>query len=279
MVAGLCLLPGLAWGDATYLGTYRWAEDWDGFGGFSALELDADGRAFIAASDRALLVQGLLERGADGVVTEVMITDRAPLLDRDGQPMSQARGDSEGLALAPDGRLFVSFEGVARVRVQAGLHGVPDLLPRPDAFAAMIPNAALEAIAVGPDGAIYTLPERSGRPDRPFPVWRFRDGVWDQPFSIPREDAYLPTGADIGPDGRFYLLERDFTGIGFRTRVRSFDPDGGDAREILETGTGTHGNLEGISVWADAQGLRLTLISDDNFNFFQATEFVDYRLD
>jgi hypothetical protein len=42
--------------------------------------------------------------------------------------------------------------------------------------------------------------------------------------------------------------------------------------------TGTHDNLEGLDVWADAEGLRATMISDDNFRFFQRTEIVDYRL-
>ncbi len=81
---------------------------------------------------------------------------------------------------------------------------------------------------------------------------------------------FLIVGADIGPDGRLYMLERDFAGIGFRSRIRRFDLDGGNEETMLETGLRTHDNLEGISVWQDAQGLRLTLISDDNFRVFPA---------
>jgi hypothetical protein len=33
-----------------------------------------------------------------------------------------------------------------------------------------------------------------------------------------------------------------------------------------------------VAIWADDQGLRATMISDDNFRFFQQTEIVDYRL-
>jgi hypothetical protein len=264
--------------EATLIGSYRWQEPWPEFGGFSAIVLAPDGLGFIALSDRALLVQGRLVRGPDGAVTGVTVDAREPLRDRDGGLLTGERADSEGLALAQGGRLYISFEGIARIRWQDGLTGRPELLPRPDAFRDLIPNGGLEALAIAPDGTLFTLPERSGRPDRPFAVWRFRDGIWDQPFAIPRRGAFLPTGADIGPDGRLYLLERDFTGIGFRTRVRSFDLTGGDERTILETRTGTHDNLEGITIWADATGLRITLISDDNFNLLQSTQIVDYRL-
>ena len=46
----------------------------------------------------------------------------------------------------------------------------------------------------------------------------------------------------------------------------------------METRLRAHDNLEGISVWQDEQGLRMTLISDDNFRAFQRTEIVEYRL-
>ena len=79
--------------------------------------------------------------------------------------------------------------------------------------------------------------------------------------------------------GRLYLLERDFAGIGFRSRVRRFAPDGTGEEVLLETGIGVHDNLEGISVWRDdLSRIRLTMVSDDNFRFFQRTEFVEYAL-
>lgn len=271
-----CVSPALA--DAEYLGRYVWTGDWDGFGGWSGIEVDADGAGFIAVSDRAALVRGQLLRDESGRISGVEVTDRAAITDVRGNAMHTARGDSEGIALAPDGTLYISFEGVTRVRVQAGLHGDPSLLPSHPDFAAMQANAALEAIAIGPDGALYALAERSGRAERPFPVYRFREGIWDVPFTIPRRGAFLVSGADIGPDGRLFLLERDFAGIGFRSRVRSFDLTGGDERVELQSSVGQFDNLEGLAVWQDGQGIRLTMISDDNQNWFQQTEIVEYRL-
>ncbi|MCC7320583.1 MAG: esterase-like activity of phytase family protein [Rubellimicrobium sp.] len=279
LAAGLALVAALVQaGDAVLLGSFTWTAGRGDIAGLSGLEIGDDGVSALFLSDRALLVQGLILRDAAGLVTGIEVTDRAAITDRNGRPMSRSQGDSEGLALGPDGTIYISFEGDARVRRQDGLHGTPSLLPRHPDFAQMQPNAALESLAIGRDGAIYTLPERSGRADRPFPVYRFRDGAWDIAFTIPRRGAFLAVGADIGPDGRLYLLERDFAGIGFRSRVRSFDLNGGDEREHLQTTVGVHDNLEGIAVWSDGQGIRLTLVADDNQNWFQRTEIVEYRI-
>lgn len=263
---------------ATFIGAYTWRESADYFGGFSGIELDGTGQQMWLVSDRATLARGEIARDAAGRITGARILDHAPVHDVEGNPMAPDLSDSEGLALGPDGTLYISFEGQARVRRQDGLHGTPELLPRHPDFLTMQSNSSLEALAIGPDGALYTMPERSGRLDRPFPVYRFANGAWDQPFDLPRRGAFLIAGADIGPDGRLYILERDFTGWGFRSRLRSFALDGSDERQHLETRTGTHDNLEGIDVWQDAQGIRITLISDDNFKFFQRTELVEYLL-
>jgi hypothetical protein len=122
------------------------------------------------------------------------------------------------------------------------------------------------------------MPERSGLAMRSFPVYRLLNGIWDQPFEITRSGPYPLSGADIGPEGRLYVLERDFIGVGFRNRVRRFALDGTGEEVVLETRVLTYDNLEGISVWQDVQGLRMTLISDDNFRSFQRTEIVEYRL-
>jgi hypothetical protein len=89
--------------------------------------------------------------------------------------------------------------------------------------------------------------------------------------------------ADFGPDGRFYVLERDFRALGgFSSRLRRFElgTDGLTGEAILlETPFALHDNLEGLSVWRDDQGvLRATMISDDNFIFVQQTQIVEYRL-
>jgi hypothetical protein len=48
---------------------------------------------------------------------------------------------------------------------------------------------------------------------------------------------------------------------------------------IFTSAVGQHDNLEGLSVWRDTKGtIRLTMIADDNFYFFQTTEIVEYGI-
>jgi len=267
---------------AEYLGTYVWSGDGDMFGGFSGLELAADGNDFVAITDKGYITQGHLRR-EDSRISGVEASPLTELGDTDGGALDRYEGDSEGLALRDDGRIYVSFEAIHRVWTYSDPTSEAAWLPRDPAFEKMQNNSSLEALAIGPDGALYTMPERSGKLSLPFPVYRYRDGDWTNPFTIPRDGEFLPVGADFGPDGRFYLLERHLNGIfGFQSRVRSFLIEGdsiSDEQVVLQTSTGTHDNLEGIAVWQDPAGdIRLTMISDDNFRIFQRTEFVEYRL-
>ncbi|MFT3690527.1 esterase-like activity of phytase family protein [Paenirhodobacter sp.] len=256
------------------------------FGGFSGLKFLDDGRHFVTQSDRGTVWRGEIARDAtDRIIGVTRTSGPVVLRARDGRPLQRREADAEGLALAPDGGIYISFEGdrLARVAWYPTDDAPARVLPRPMAFNAMQLNSSLETLAVDARGTVYTLPERSGGTTVPFPVWRWRDGKWDQPFAIPRDHSWLAVDADFGPDGRFYLLERDFWGLlGFRTRVRVFDfgEDSVSGGEVLvETSAGTHDNLEGLAVWRDRQGaIRLTMISDDNQRFFQRTEFVEYRL-
>lgn len=268
----------MAFAEASYVGSYRWWQSGKTFGGMSAIDIRENGSSFIALSDRGRAFTGQITR-RDGVITGITADAGAALLGYTFAPLPLGQNDSEGLAISPDGTVYVSFEGSHAVRVFDRLGSASALIPRPPAFRQLQKNSSLEALAIGPDGALYTIPERSGRTDRPFPVYRYRNGQWDIPFEIPRRGTFLIVGADVGPDGMLYVLERDFTGFGFRSRVRRFDLAGNGEAVLLETATGTHDNLEGISVWHDGTGLRMTMISDDNFRFFQQTQLVEYRMD
>lgn len=266
-----------------FVGEFVWSGQGRFFGGFSAIEVSADGSHFLAVSDHGAWVRGVFRRDATGQIAGVDAGEVTPLLGKTGQPLRKGRTDSEGLALAPDGTMFVSFEGPARMLRFATVGARAQNLPSPPEFATFEMNASLEALAIGPDGSLYTMPERSGRIDWPFPVFRFRDGVWTQTTSIPRSGNFLPVSADFGPDGKFYLLERQFRGLaGFASRIRRFTLKGDqltNEQVLLQTEVGAHDNLEGMAIWRDKTGvLRATMIADDNFNFLFRTEIVEYRL-
>ncbi|WP_234990342.1 esterase-like activity of phytase family protein [Aquimixticola soesokkakensis] len=270
----------LASAEAHFLGERVFSSADAALGGLSGIEVSEDGATFTVISDRGAMGTGRFSRASDGRILDITFDRFAPLKGRDGGALGQYQTDAEGLAQARDGTLFVSFEGEHRIWAYPRFGAAAQALPAHPDFAGLQNNSALEALAIDAAGALYTLPERSGAMERPFPLYRFKEGVWSQPFAVPRRGEFLPVGMDFGPDGRLYLLERWFTGFAFAARVRSFalGDDLRDEREELVTISGTHDNLEGIAVWGKAAQIHLTLVSDDNFRAFQRTEFVDYLL-
>lgn len=266
-----------------YVGTYVWRDNDPRFGGFSGIEMSDDGLGFHALSDRSNLFWGSIERDASGRIRHMNVAGRAQLKDSRNRPLKPGYlGDSEGLAIGADGTIWVSFEGLDRIVAYDSPDAPARPLPRPPKIKALRVNSGFESLAIDPAGTLYTLPERSVSPDSPFPVFTVRDGKWHRAFSISRSGRWLPVGADFGPDGWLYLLERDFQGLlGFSSRIRRFQlgKDGVRAEQtLLETNSLQYDNLEGLAVWDDGQGIRLTMISDDNFLFVQRTELVEYRL-
>ncbi len=253
------------------------------FGGLSGLEVAEDGLGFVALTDRGAIVRGRFVRDAAGRIVDVADARLATLAVPPGPVPDDFRMDTEGLAMGDAGDLYISTEFVTRIlHLEAGSQ-TPTVLPSPRDFAGLEKNGGLEALAFGPDGALFTLPEVSRRNDGTAPLFRYRDGMWDVAARLPVDGAFLPVGADFGPDGRLYLLERKFYGVGgFASKVRRVTlGEGGITADetLLETRPGTFGNLEGIAVWRDAAGaLRMTMISDDNFLPVLGTEVVEFRV-
>lgn len=280
----LCLLALPSFGGARvdYVGSYVWSLDDADFGGFSGIEINDDGSQFHVISDRAWIRWGGIERDASGRIRGLQMAGRAPLQDSKGKRLLPGRlGDSEGLAIGRDGTIWISFEGLDRIARYDDVDRPAIRVPVPPEWKKIQVNEGFEALAVTPEGDLLTLPEYAPE-GGDFPVWRYRDGRWDQPFTIPAERDWQAVGADMGPDGRLYLLERNFRGLlGFRSRVRRFvlGPDGiTSAEQLISTGTLQYDNLEGIAVWEDGLGIRITMVSDDNFLPVQRTELVEYRV-
>ncbi len=262
----------------------EWSGEDSVHGGFSALSVSGDGTGFLALSDKGNFARGRFLRSG-GVISGFGTVEYGHLLTSEGKRLRDENVDSEGLAVGPDGTTYVSFEANDRIAVSPDISAAPTELLRHVDFRRLQSNSSLEALAIAPDGILLAIPERSGRWERPFPVFRWKDGVWLETWILPRSGAYLVTDASFGPDGMLYLLERELApfNLGFSSRIRRFgvNADGFDAGEtLLETPYGTHGNLEGLSVWSDPNGdIRLTMISDDNFSMFLSTHIVEYVLE
>lgn len=238
---------------------YRFVSDDWRFGGFSGIEVDLQGaRAFIL-SDRGNLFRLDMARDPQANITGL-------------EPSHYAwtGGDSEGLAITPDNTWFIATERISQVN-WAWYRCFP---PHPD-FEYLESNKGLETLALAPDGALISLPEQTVR--GAFPIYRFAQGAWDIMGQLPPSDGFVPVGADYGPGGRLWILERAFSLWGFRTRIRVWTTQGQDT--LLLTNYADYDNLEGISVWQDKQGqTRITLVSDDNFVPFLRGEIVELIL-
>lgn len=250
-------------------------------GGFSALHVEAGGTRALIVTDKGDVLRLKIARDAEGRITEVTSGPEEWLLDTNGKGIRNGQNDTEGLAVAPDGRLWISTEGTARVLAYPFLGGVPERMRRPRAFSLYPPNTAFEALALSPTGQLWLIPEAPLKPG-PFPVYTWTGDTWEQTATIPADGFWLISDASFDDKGRLYVLERFFAGpAGFASRIRRFDitPQGpANDTVILTTSLGTHDNLEGLSVWRDGKGLVASMVSDDNFLKLFREELVEYRL-
>ena len=264
------------------LSSYEWSHDDPRFGGFSGIHIEDESDSFLAISDRGHYAKGRIERDTRKI-TKVHLDRLAPLPLTKGRTPNEFLEDAEGLAVSPDGTIYISYESHHRVWAFKDFQTDAEWTHKWDFFWKFQPNSGLEALAVDAEGAVYAIPERSGKWERPFPVYTLKDGTWAQNLSLKRSERFLVVGADFGPDGKLYLLERDFNILEqFKSRIRRFEltPDGFDQGEtVLQTSLSALGNAEGISLWVDKEGRTIvTIIADDNFNGVQKTWITEYEL-
>ena len=267
------------------------------FGSLSGLAFSPDGATLYGVADTGnwfratpVIADGRLAGLADAMV--------APILDRDGVPLSRKRdGDAEGLRLfEKDGRLaaLVSFEQVNEVREYVA---APDLaLARPrnlklPSMKGVRRNQGLEAVAIPPAGSplagsVVIVAERSldkAGNHRAFIVGGKRPGA----FSLVRSGDYDVTDAAFLPDGDLLVLERRFIlsgGLGMRLRriaAAGLKPGATvDGPVLLEADMRDQiDNMEGLAVRPGENGETLiALVSDNNHNVFQRTVLLLFAL-
>lgn len=248
--------------------------------GMSGLEVGADGTDFVAVSDKGWRVSGSFAR-EDGRIVGIEIDRYDPILDHKGLPAAARRAgdwsDAEGLAVAPDGTEWISFERWAHVWRYDEPGGRARLIRDHPDFYGWRDNRQLEALAIAPDGTLWTFPENPEAGE--FPAYRLERGEWMRDGALPASDFFQLVGADFAPDGRLWILERKLSlGIWWQNRIRRVDMETREAETMWTGRRGEFLNLEGIAVWEDAEGLRITVVSDNNTSPREVTQFVEFRL-
>lgn len=277
---------------ASFLGGWELQSDAPGFGGLSGVTLRGDD--LLAVTDRGDWLRLAARRDETGRLLGFGDAQLVPLRDAAGVPLSGRSADAEALAVAPGGVLMVAFEGGHRIVGYAEVGGAA-IQETPGAPSeGLASNGGLEALAIGPGAAMVAVAEAPTRDEPQIAGWLFgSDDGAPRLLSIQRNDGFSPTGADVGPDGALYLLERRYRWWrGVAARVRRFDwPDDAEPATDapLKMGLGEVlleldelagiDNFEAIDIAARGDGsVVATLVSDDNFSGAQRTLIAQFVL-
>jgi hypothetical protein len=285
-------------GRMEWRGGFEIASDDDRFGGLSGLVLSDDGRRMVAVSDLGWWFEARLGY-ADGRLDTLADARMGRLLDASGRPFrGKAFQDAEAVAAdgrGLDGDLLVGFERQTRIlRYPYGRNGMA-ARPRPVAIPRQLEagpnNRELEAVGRFPSGGptkdtLIAISERQLDGDGNILGWIFGAGA-SRAIALVRIRDFDVTDLAIDPETRaLFTLERrfsPFTGGGML--IRRFDAASLVAGKPL-TGeilieanqTFTIDNMEGLALTRAGGELRLTVLSDDNYNGFQRTLLMQFAL-
>lgn len=271
-------------GELIFLAAWELGSGNEGFGGISALAALPDDR-FVGVSDAGTLIGFGLAN--DDRADRPFI---APLPDSRGQDKNYKDRDSEGIAYDPgSGQFWVSYEVRHAIRRFAPSFsrstGIIKLKGR-DKWA---DNKGVEALVRLPDGRFVAIAENledgahegflySGDPvERGTSAMRFR-------YRPP--DGYRVTDGAMLPDGRILVLNRS---IGFPrgfaaklavVDLMAFNKDATVKGRVIATLAAplTVDNMEGVAVARQGRETIIWLISDNNFNIWQRTLLLKFRL-
>ena len=271
----------------------------DRFGGLSGLALSGDGRSLIAVSDEGWWFRAdvLYAGGRPSALVNARI---APILAGNGRrPPSKGRRDAEALALDPPGKVgatvYVGFESRTRIEkfdMRAdGLTARPSPVTAPRALKRGRKNGQLEALASlsrGPlKGWLIAVSEDNLDANGNIRAWAIR-GDKSVSFAITRYEDYEITDVAALPDGSLVTLERSFSVSSLPgMAIRKFDLPGSldgalVSPELLFSGRQPFyliDNMEGIAVHQFGDELRISVISDDNYNHtIQSTVLFQFAL-
>ena len=276
-------------GDLEFLGGLDLRSDAAAFGGLSGLSVSADGQ-LAAVTDRGHWFTARIVRNDAGRLVGLADGEMGPLRDAQDRPVRGEWRDAESLERLPNGDWLVSFEREHRVwRYPAetgGLQGRPVPFPAPEAIARAPANGGVEALAPLPDGRILMLAQGLKREDGARAGWLAGDGAVET-LGYRTASNFLPTDAATLPNGDVLVLTRHYSVLGgAKVRLERVPAAAIQAETTLQ-GTLlarfrhplTVDNFEGLAAVQGEDGATLLyILSDDNFNFFQRTLLLLFRL-
>jgi hypothetical protein len=265
-----------------------------GFGGLSALHVDAKGEQFISLSDKGDWFTGrIVYRGRN--LAGLADVRSAPMLGPDGKTLA-SRGWFDTESLAFDGaHAYVGIERVNQIVrfdfSKGGIQSRGEPIAVPPAVGKLPFNKGLESLVFVPKGqplagTLIAIAER-GLDAAGNNMGFLIGGPSPGQFSVLRTNDYDISDATLLTSGDLLILERKFSytkGVGIRIRrmpLASVKPAALiEGPTIFEADLGYEiDNMEGIDAHVTADGETvLTMISDDNFSMIQRTLLLQFTL-
>lgn len=264
------------------------------FGAFSGMAWDVETGRIFAVNDRGAWWAAILETDAAGVMTGLSGSQMGVLLDADGRKLKdKADADAEGAAwfdgsdTEPPG-ILISFERDHRVDLYRSFAGLPGDVPTnvSRAFPGLKSNSGLEGLATLADGRIVGVVEEKPKKGSTRGWISDRSRQRWTPFRLRASWGHRPTGLERAPGGGLLVLERmasPLTGVAAKV---SWVPDPETVSEAVIPTRSLFtvqsplpvDNFEGIAATDDgAGGVRVLLLSDDNFQGFQRTLLLQFH--
>ena len=265
-----------------------------GFGGLSAIRLDAKGERFTSLSDKGTWFTGrIVYSGRE--MSDLADVEAAPMLGPDGRPIT-ARGWFDSESLAFDGEVaYVGLERVNQVLrfdfTKGATRSRGEAVPLPAAAKKLPFNKGLEALVFVPKGmplvgTLIAISER-GLDASGNLIAFLVGGPTPGQFAVRRTENFDVSDAVLLPSGDLLILERKFsllTGVSIRIRrvaLKSVAPGAiVDGPSIFNADLGEEiDNMEGIDAHVTPEGdTVLTMVSDDNFSLIQRTLLLQFTL-
>jgi hypothetical protein len=272
----------------TLMGAFELRSRHPHFGGISGMSIGADDTLY-AVSDRGYWLSARMRHDSEGALVDLLAWQIKPILTPAKTPTDGVLTDAEALARAPDGSFIVGFEQNHRLwrylppPMTFDSPAQPITPPRDLAKAPA--NGGLECVTVLPSGEILTLAEELQTKERSFKGWLIDDQQAVELSYLPSAGFRVSDCAAL-PNGDVIVLERRLSiFLAFSARLKLIRAMNIPPHAIL------HGedllrldpplrldNFEAIAVREDAAGTSIYLISDDNFQPFQRTLLLQFRL-
>ncbi len=256
------------------------------FGGFSALGISSDGNRLIALSDRGSRLAGNLSYDKKGNLTGLKNTH----LDQMTAPgggilLNKSLSDAEAMSPGVEGEIIVAFERQHRIWRYLPNNPEPKPIPSPRGIEKLPFNNGIESLALLSDGSLLAIAEGTVTSTETI-GWISNPRGWS-PFTYKLSAGFRPTGATTLHNGDLIVLERFYTPtLGNKSRIRRIpkniikpgsELDGSLLAELLQPGITE--NFEGIDARYNKEGhTYIYIISDDNFNKFQNTYLLMFKL-